>query len=490
MFIEDLKDKNILILGITTTSIAISNFLKKENINISMWDISEKIKNKFKEFYNIIDNIDNISFEDYDFFIVPKDVLLTNEDFNTFLNRLTTVEEKVFIDIEFLYNLFPNNKYIGIIGGGYNYITNSLLNDILNTSNINSFNCASFEERIDINNIPKNINIEKDSVFSISLRQPKMNYLKQMNFDIVAILNTNDHKIEDIKKKIILRQSKESIVILNIDNDHLDYFKTFENIKNAFIKYVKIIPNDGLLVVNGDDHNCLDLLQYTNATKLTYGITNKNTDFFAVNIVFDNNGFPAFDVYKKDKFFERIQLKIPGMHNVLNALACIALCDYYGIESNYIKAALQKFTGAHRRFEYKGIINGATVFDDYGHHPTEIVATAKALMNKKYNKSWVVFQPHTYSRTKTLLNDFAKALLNFDNIIITDIYAARETNRYGVSSQDLVDKIISLGKKAIYIQNFDDIINYLKEDVKENDIILTLGAGTVTNLSDKLVEEN
>ena len=143
-----------------------------------------------------------------------------------------------------------------------------------------------------------------------------------------------------------------------------------------------------------------------------------------------------------------------------------------------------------RRFEYKGTVNNATVFDDYGHHPTEIIATAKALMNKKYNKSWVVFQPHTYSRTKTLLNDFAKALLNFDNIIVTDIYAARETNRYGVSSQDLVDKINSLGKKAIYIQNFDDIINYLKENVKENDIILTLGAGTVTQISDKIVEEN
>ena len=287
-----------------------------------------------------------------------------------------------------------------------------------------------------------------------------------------------------------LKFSPKSEIILNIDNDHLDYFKTFENIKNAFIKYVKIIPDDGLLVVNGDDTNCLDLLQHTNANKLTYGITNKNTDFFAVNIVFDNNGFPAFDVYKKDKFFERIQLKIPGMHNVLNALACIALCDYYGISSNYIQSALQKFTGAHRRFEYKGTVNNATVFDDYGHHPTEIIATAKALMNKKYNKSWVVFQPHTYSRTKTLLNDFAKALLNFDNIIITDIYAARETNRYGISSQDLVDKINSLGKNVIYVKDFTDIINYLKSNIKDNDIVLTLGAGTVTQISDQIVEGN
>ena len=151
---------------------------------------------------------------------------------------------------------------------------------------------------------------------------------------------------------------------------------------------------------------------------------------------------------------------------------------------------MEKFTGAHRRFEYKGTVNGASVYDDYGHHPTEIIATAKALMNKKYNKSWVVFQPHTYSRTKTLLTDFAKALLNFDHIIVTDIYAARETNRFGVSPLDLVNKINSLGKKSIYISDFDDIVKYLKEHVEKDDIVLTLGAGTVTEISNKLVEEN
>ena len=171
-------------------------------------------------------------------------------------------------------------------------------------------------------------------------------------------------------------------------------------------------------------------------------------------------------------------------------MACISLSIEYGISISDIKVALSKFTGAHRRFEYKGTVNNATVFDDYGHHPTEIIATAKALMNKKYNKSWVVFQPHTYSRTKTLLNDFAKALLNFDNIIITDIYAARETNRYGISSQDLVDKINSLGKNAIYVKDFTDIINYLKSNIKDNDIVLTLGAGTVTQISDQIVEGN
>lgn len=286
-----------------------------------------------------------------------------------------------------------------------------------------------------------------------------------------------------------LKFSPKAEIILNIDNDHLDYFKNFDNIKNAFIKYVKLLPNDGLLVLNGDDSNCLDMKFYTSAKTITYGITNKNTNFFAVNIVFDNDGFAEFDVYHNDEFFERIKLSVPGMHNVLNALACISVCTEYGIDKNAIKSALAKFTGAHRRFEFKGKIeNKASVYDDYGHHPTEIIATAKSLMNKKYNKSWVIFQPHTYSRTKNLLDDFAKALLNFDNIIVLDIYAAREKNTYGITSKDLTDKIISLGKDAKYIPDFNECVSYVKDNVQENDIVMTLGAGTVTEIGPMLVD--
>ena len=285
-----------------------------------------------------------------------------------------------------------------------------------------------------------------------------------------------------------LKFSPKSEIILNIDNDHLDYFKTFENVKNAFVKYVKLLPDDGILVVNGDDKNCLDLPQYTHAKALTYGITNKNVDFFAVNIVFDNDGFPEFDVYSHDKFYERIKLHVPGMHNVLNALGCIALCNEYGLSSTDIKNGLSKFTGVGRRFEFKGKVNNASVYDDYGHHPTEIVATAKALMNKKYNQSWVVFQPHTYSRTKLLMDDFAKALLNFDNIILLDIYAARENNTYNVSSEDLANKIKTLGKDALFIKDFDECVSYLKSHVHENDIIITQGAGTVTEIGGKLIK--
>ena len=285
-----------------------------------------------------------------------------------------------------------------------------------------------------------------------------------------------------------LKFSPKSTILLNMDNDHLDYFKNFDNIKKAFIKYIKLHPSDGTLVVNFDDINCLDIQKYTQAKFITYGITNKNTDFFAVNIVFDNDGFPEFDVYHKDKFYERIKLHVPGMHNVLNALSCIALCNEYGISSENIKTALSKFTGAGRRFEYKGKVNGASVYDDYGHHPTEVIATSKALMNKKYNKSWVIFQPHTYSRTKALLTDFAKALLNFDNIILVDIYAAREKNIYGISSEDLNDKIKSLGKNSLYLPDFDKCVSYLKKHVSKDDIVLTLGAGTVTEIASMLTK--
>ena len=286
-----------------------------------------------------------------------------------------------------------------------------------------------------------------------------------------------------------LKFSPKAEIILNIDNDHLDYFKTFENIKKAFVKYVKLLPDDGTLVINADDSNCLDLQKYTNADIITYGIDNKDANFSATNIKYDNDGFASFDAYYNNELLDTFKLSIPGMHNVLNALACISICMKYNISKDIIKSALQDFTGAHRRFEYKGKINNiASVYDDYGHHPTEITATAKSLMNKKYNKSWVVFQPHTYSRTKNLLDDFANALLNFDNIIVVDIYAAREKNTYGISSKDLVDKIHTLGKEALYIPDFDECTTYVKNHINKDDIVLTLGAGTVTKIGPMLVK--
>ena len=278
-------------------------------------------------------------------------------------------------------------------------------------------------------------------------------------------------------------------VILNIDNDHLDYFKDMEHIILAFQKYVKLLPANGLLVINSDDPNCVKLSKCTEAKTVTFGINNQKANFVARNINFNKNGFPTFDVYYNDTFYKTISLSITGMHNVLNALACIGVCHMYGLNKEQIKNGLLKFTGAHRRFEYVGDFgNHVSVYDDYGHHPTEIRATASAMKNKSYNKSWVIFQPHTYSRTKNLLSDFAKALTLFDNIIVTDIYAAREVNTYNISSKDLVDEIQKLGRKAYYIQNFDEIVSFVKSHALNNDLVLTLGAGTITNISGMLVE--
>ena len=319
------------------------------------------------------------------------------------------------------------------------------------------------------------------------------------NIQVGGILNqiAGNYKIGNSEYFIIeaceyvesfLKFRPKAEIILNIDNDHLDYFKTFDNIKNAFIKYVKLLPSNGILVLNADDKNCLDLKEYSACSYITYGIENLNANFVAKNINFNDNGFPEFDVYKHNEFYSHIELSVAGYHNVLNALACISLCDYYGISSDIIKNALLEFTGAHRRLEYKGSYNDIPVYDDYAHHPTEIKATCNALYNKKFNKAWVIFQPHTYSRTKNLLNEFAESLAGFDNIIITDIYAARENNTYGVSAKDIADRLNSSRKtNCKYISDFNDIVKYVKENAKPNDIILTLGAGNVTDIGPMLL---
>lgn len=278
-------------------------------------------------------------------------------------------------------------------------------------------------------------------------------------------------------------------IILNIDNDHLDYYKTFDNIVKTFKDFVSILDEDGLLVTNADDKNCFELKNITKSKFISYGIDNIDADFIAKNIAFDNNGFAKFDVYKNNEFYSTIELSVAGKHNILNALACICVCDYYNISKETIKSSLKEFTGAERRLEFKGKLNeNVSIFDDYAHHPTEITATANAVKNKTYNKSWVVFQPHTYSRTKSLLGDFAKALSNFDKLIILDIYAAREQNTFDISSKDLVKKLEENNKEALYMPDFSEVVSYLKENVNENDIIITLGAGTVTQIGPMLLK--
>ena len=289
-------------------------------------------------------------------------------------------------------------------------------------------------------------------------------------------------------KDSFLNFKERSAIVLNIDNDHLDYFKTFDNIKKSFQKYVSHLPSDGVLVINGEDKNCLELALYTKAKIITYGLSNK-CNYNAKNISFNEEGYPSYDLYKKDKFITRIELSVIGNHNVLNSLACISLCLFYNINIDNIKKGLKKYTGAARRFEYKGTFKKAKVYDDYGHHPTEVKAISNAILNKDYNKSWVIFEPHTYSRVKEHYKSFADSLLNFDNIIITDIYAAREKNVDNVSPEMIIKELNKLGKNAIHISDFNEIKSYLSKNIQDNDLILTLGAGYITKLSEMLISD-
>lgn len=287
-----------------------------------------------------------------------------------------------------------------------------------------------------------------------------------------------------------LKFKPKSAIILNIEEDHLDYYTGINHIKSSFTKFANLLPSHGgNLIVNADDLNCLDILKNIKCNITTYALNNQDADFTAKNIVFDENGFPEFDTYIKNNLYLHIKLQVPGMHNVSDALACIAMCNKYKISDTAIKNGLAKFTGALRRFELVGKFNDISIYDDYAHHPTEIVATLNALKEKKYNQSWVIFQPHTYTRTKAFLNDFASSLTLADNIIVTDIYAAREKDPGNISAKQIVDKINDLGKDAKYIPDFNDIVNYIIENAKPNDIVLTLGAGTVTNIGNMILKK-
>lgn len=271
-------------------------------------------------------------------------------------------------------------------------------------------------------------------------------------------------------------------VILNIDEDHLDFFKDLNAIKASFNRFTDNIAKDGFLVVNGDDPNCKEVQEYYNGTILTFGVAKENT-CRADNAIL-NSGYPQFDIYYEDTFITNVSLKIPGKHNIYNALAAACVAVRYGLSSADIKAGLEAFTGADRRFECKGTCNGAVILDDYAHHPTEIRATLESAKAAAEGKVYVVFQPHTFTRTYYLMDEFAEVLAIADQAILTDIYAAREINKVGVNILTLRDKIPG----AIYISQFENIASYLKENLQKGDMAILMGAGNVNTIAKILVD--
>ncbi|MDF2512227.1 MAG: murC [Herbinix sp.] len=284
-------------------------------------------------------------------------------------------------------------------------------------------------------------------------------------------------------------------IILNIDEDHLDFFKDLADIRNSFRAFAKRLPQDGQLYINGEIDHYEEIISDLECEVFTYGITdplysksaNAAYDFSADNVEFDENSIGSFDFYYKGQFIDRIQLNVIGIHNVSNSLPAIGLSMQVGVPLEAIKKALLGFHNSKRRFEYKGEIGGVTIIDDYAHHPTEVTATLQAARNRPHNTLWCVFQPHTYTRTRQHLTEFAQSLSLADKIVLADIYAAREKNPGDISSKDLARELEKLGKEVHYFDSFDEIENFLLENCINGDLLITMGAGDIVSVGENLL---
>ncbi|MCL2253001.1 MAG: UDP-N-acetylmuramate--L-alanine ligase [Lachnospiraceae bacterium] len=291
-------------------------------------------------------------------------------------------------------------------------------------------------------------------------------------------------------------------VILNIEADHLDFFKNEEEIRQSFRKFAELIPADGVLIINGAIKNLSEVVNGLSCQVIVYGEDPAN-DYYISDVTYDKEAHPTFTLNYHPQSFadvkaaaishasETYTLGTRGMHNALNAAASIALSDYLNIDTRFTKDALMAFTGTKRRFEEKGQCAGFMIIDDYAHHPTEIKATLETARNYPHRLIWCVFQPHTYTRTKAFMNEFADSLCGADRIILIDIYAAREKNEDGISSKDLVNIIKKSGKECYYISTLDSFANaekFILENVEQGDLLITMGAGDVVTIGDNLLK--
>lgn len=281
-------------------------------------------------------------------------------------------------------------------------------------------------------------------------------------------------------------------VILNINKDHLDYYKDLEDIIDAFIAYMENMSSDSTAIINIDDENCRQLLDHIQGKTVTFGIDNDQADYKASDIEFDKFGHPSFTLTFPNGEKDHYDLAIIGRYNVSNMLAAIAATDQTGVSREAIKKGVENYHPLHRRMEIVGDYEDAVVMTDYGHHPTEIKSTLEALAEQKEKNLICVFQPHTYSRTYTLMDDFAEAFYDADEVIVTKIMGAREVDTGLVKAEELVERLVENGVNAIYLEDFDDVEEYLHGKVANDDLILTTGCGNVDELAYQLagVDDN
>jgi UDP-N-acetylmuramate--alanine ligase len=278
-------------------------------------------------------------------------------------------------------------------------------------------------------------------------------------------------------------------VILNIEEDHLDYFTGgIEQIIGSFSKFAHIIPDEGLLIANADDPNVLRVIETSTCRVETFGF-GEGRDWRAVNITYDKFGKPTFDVLFKGAPYATFSLNIPGAHNVMNSLSVIALGHELGVDVDVVHSVFEEFKGAKRRFEFRGEELGVKVFEDYAHHPTELRVTIEACKNYEHKKLWVVFQPHTYSRTYFLFDGFVDAVGSADEVIFNDIYSDREPNNWNVFSEDLCEKVIERHHVPTrVITEFSDIVDYVCAHAESGDIVLVAGSQSINQVAYDLIE--
>ena len=275
-------------------------------------------------------------------------------------------------------------------------------------------------------------------------------------------------------------------IILNVEAEHLDFFKDINDIRRSFRKFAGNTLADGATIINGEIADHQELTDGLPQQIITYGFDD-SCEYYADNLTYDDKACPSFTAMHNKEAICEIRLAVPGRHNAGNAMAAIALACTMGISTDAIIRGLDAFHGANRRFQYKGTVDGVTIIDDYAHHPTEIRATLTAAQKYPHKRLVLVFQPHTYSRTKAFLDDFAEVLAMADVIVLADIFAAREQNTFGVSSKDILERLTAKGKDAHYFPSFEEIEKFLLKNCMNGDLLITMGAGNVVEIGESLL---
>ena len=285
-------------------------------------------------------------------------------------------------------------------------------------------------------------------------------------------------------------------IVLNVEAEHLDFFGTLENERHSFTKFIDLLPENGLLVINNEIADLNALIQNKNIRVVQYGlrpVDGKAPDYTAANITYNELGFARYELIVRGENKGLIELSVTGEHNVLNSLAVIAaslepsVIYKDGIALDRVKEGLKNYTGTERRFQYKGERDGYTIVDDYAHHPTEIRATLEAAKRVKHNRLIVAFQPHLYSRTKTFLHEFAEVLSMADIVVFAEIYAAREENPGDISSDNIREIMSKNGHEAYFFKTFDEVENFLIHTCKPGDLLITMGAGDIVKVGENML---